>query len=289
MIEYQMQMEKLNRYIFQNCFSMHVFFFFSLSFFFKFFFRMSSPKKQNQLQNAEFSDSQSSRSEQANGENTINLPSIQPRILSPRVNRSSPVSYINDISKTLPKDLVTQCKMIREKRGISHSYVYRLFGEEEAPIFIAKTESSIFSTKFSIIDPITGSKIGAIQSNATSLIYDVTGPNCHFKIEYDENFMGRHGPRSFKVTFLDTEKNQVFVLKPPIVINGEYYQDFHDLATVPSIKNFICVAQNNFAQEVCIFVRNPDNTFTLRITDPFSLYHAFCLALTSLHTGLFHR
>jgi hypothetical protein len=224
-----------------------------------------------------------------NDDSTANLISIHPEIISPRINRTTPVSFIKDVTSELPSNMVTQCIMIREKRGISLSYVYQLFAEENEPIFTAKTESTLFSTRFSIIEPVRGSRIGFIQSNVTSLIYNVTGPNCEFKIEYNENFLGRHGPRSFKVTLQDEERNKVFVLKPPIVINGEYYQNFKDLVTVPSIKNFICVAEKNFSHEVCVFVRNPNNTFTLRVTKPFSLFHGFCLALTSLHTGIFHR
>ena len=249
---------------------------------------MSSPKK-SARKTTKTASSDSSRSEAAQDDATVNLLSIQPRYLSPRVNRTTQIGFIKDVTQELPGDSIIACKMQRERRGLSLSYEYQLFGEEDEPIFIAKTESTMFSTKFSVIEPISGSKIGYIQSNYTSLIYNVTGPNCEFKIEYAENFLGRHGPRSFKVTFLNGDNHDVFVLKPPIVINGNYYQDFKDLATVPSIKNFICVSEKNFCQEVCVFVKNDDDNFTLHVTKPFSLFHGFCLALTSLHTGLFHR
>ncbi|EAY19706.1 hypothetical protein TVAG_433020 [Trichomonas vaginalis G3] len=246
-------------------------------------------KKSKKTPSINILDDESSRSEAPNGDKNQEIQSIQPRFESPRVDRSSSMSFIKDVTQKLPRNTVTQCKMYREKRGLALSYVYQLFGEEDQPIFVAKTESTMFSTKFSVIETVTGNKIGKIESNITSLVYKVTGPNETIKIEYNENFMGRHGPRAFTMTIEDPERPKIFVLKPPIVLNGEYYQNFHDLKTAPSIKNFICVPQNEFCEEVCIFVRNPDNSFTLRVKEPFSLFEAFALALTSLHTGIFHR
>lgn len=246
-------------------------------------------KKQKKSGSLDVPDDESSRSESGNSYRRSEIQSIQPKFETPRIDRSSSISFIKDVTQKLPKNTVTQCKMYREKRGIASSYVYQLFGEEDEPIFVAKTESTMVSTKFSIIEPMTGNKIGRIESNITSLIYKVKGPAQNITIEYNENFMGRHGPRAFTMTIEDPERPKVFVLKPPIVINGDYFQNFHDLKTIPSIKNFICVPQNEFCEEVCIFVRNPDNSFTLRVKEPFSLFDAFALALTSLHTGLFHR
>ena len=175
--------------------------------------------------------------------------------------------------------------MKREKRGIFKNYYYQLFGEEKNPILTAKTESSLFSTRFSIYEPITGSIIGRIKSDLKSLTYEITGPEISYRVEYIENFLGRHGPRNFKLYLND----HIFQEKPPLIINGDFFQDFHDMTLVPSIKNFVCIDSENFSKEVCLFVKTDQDTFTLRVLEPFSLFIGFTLALTALHTGLYHR
>ncbi|OHT11112.1 hypothetical protein TRFO_04071 [Tritrichomonas foetus] len=209
---------------------------------------------------------------------------------TPTVNRSSQSLYLLDISKSVPKNEIHECYLRREKRGPLGSYIYQLYGEESDPIFTAKTKSSICHTKYVIYEPISGSMIGSIISDRRSLVYDVTGPNnLNFVIEYNENFLGRNGCRTFSVIMNNTP-NKKFISKPPIVISGNYYQDFHDMETVQSVKNFMCVDKDDFTKEVCAFTRTHVNhCFMLRIREPFTMFIGFALALTSLHTGIFHR
>ncbi|OHT11506.1 hypothetical protein TRFO_19050 [Tritrichomonas foetus] len=209
---------------------------------------------------------------------------------SPTVSRLSYETFISDISRSIPDNMINECIMKREKRGPFGIYIYLLFGQDQDPIFTAKNKSSPFHCKFFIYEPISGKLVGTIISDSKGLNYTVSGPESsinNFTVQYGENFLGRNGCRSFELTFSDGSK---FISKPPIVINGNYYQDFHDLNTIQSIKNFVCVDKEDYVKEVCIFVRSSTNDrFTIRISRPFTLFSAFALALTSLHTGIFHR
>lgn len=207
---------------------------------------------------------------------------------TPRVNRSNQTTFIQDVTSPVPSNQIQECIMRREKRGPFGSYVYQFFGQDQDPIFTAKKKSSPFHTKFFIYEPISGKIVGNIDSDSKCINYTIKGPDSiNFTVAYDENFLGRHGCRSFLVVFPDGKK---FISKPPITIAGNYYQDFHDLDTVQSIKNFVCVEKSDYHKEVCIFVRSTtEDCFTLRISSPFTLFAGFALALTSLHTGLFHR
>lgn len=186
---------------------------------------------------------------------------------------------------SVPGMKIHQCYIKREKRGLFGSYFYQLFGKDNEPILSAKTESSLFSTKFTIFEPIGGSIIGKIESDSKSIHYKVKGPNIEYSVDYNENFLGRLGPRNFKLYL----NSHLYQEKAPIVINGDFYQDFHDMPSIPSIKNFVCVDSCDFAKEVCVFVKSSEDVFTLRVSEPFSLFIGFTLALTDLHTGLYHR
>lgn len=203
------------------------------------------------------------------------------------VDSSTHKLFLSDVTRVVPQDESYECIMSREKLNAFGDCVYRCFGKDlNKPIILASTSSSLFCPEIHIKDPVLGNIIGVIKSNYTRLIYDIEGPECKFRVEYDENFLGRHGPRTFRVIF---EDKQIFLLKPPYIVDGRYYQDFHDLEPVPSIKNFICVPQDDLTREVCTFIRKHDNNFVLRVSNPFSLFSGFALALTSLHTGIFHR
>lgn len=211
---------------------------------------------------------------------------VCPHIESPKIEKTKINKFLEDIAKPITKDQIWQCSLRREKRGILCSYVYQLFGEDPEPILIAKSESSPAHAKYAIIEPVTGEKIGYIISDFKRLSYKITGPNCNFTVEYIENFCGRNGARAFKVIL---ENLIVLINKPPILYHGDYYQDFHDLEPMESIKNFILVNQEDFSKEACLFVRLDHMNFAMRLSAPFSIFHGFALALTNLHSGLYHR
>ena len=210
------------------------------------------------------------------------------QLYSPRVDRTSEASYIKDITRPVPSNQIQQCLIKREKRGPFATPFYQIFGEESNPIFIAKNKSSMICVKFLICEPLSGKIIGKIESDSKGLNYKISGPNhCNFDVQYTDNFLGRNGCRSFQVIF---ENDKKFVSKPPMVIDGNYYQDFHDLNTTQSVKNFVLIDEKDEQKEVCVFVKSDTNDFfTLRIAEPFTLFCGFAVALTSLHTGIFHR
>ena len=220
--------------------------------------------------------------------NENNLKIILPiNFIKPRINRNSQFTFLNDIMKINKENIFIKCILKREKRGIFNKYIYQLFSEnEEEPIFIAFNDSNLISTKFNIIETITGNKIGIIESNFSSLYYQIIGSDCNFSIEYDENFLGRNGCRFFKI-FIN--EKIIYLSKPPLIINNDFFHDFHELDIIPSIKNFIIVPENNLNEENLIFAKTNLNEFILKIKSPFSIFHAFSIALTSFHTGLFHR
>jgi hypothetical protein len=174
----------------------------------------------------------------------------------------------------------------REKRGATNSYTYKLLTADTTPVLVGYTKSSLFSSKYTIIDPLIGTPHVMIKSDLKRLRYSVFGSNCQFSVEYQDNFLGLSGSRSFTVTYDDGHR---FVSKPSAFINGHYYLDFHDLDTTESVKNFICVHPRNHSQEFCLLTKNSRGTFTLRVNPPFSILHGFALALTTFHTGLYHR
>ena len=204
---------------------------------------------------------------------------------SPHISRLSQRSLVEDISKQITGHHIQECIMKRERRGIFGHYYYSLLDQDNRTILSAKTNSSLLSTRLLIYEPIAGTLIGRIKSDIKSISYEVSGPEVFYRIEYIENFLGRHGPRNFKLFF----REHMFQEKPPLVVNGEYFQDFHDMKLIPSIKNFVCVDSENFSKEVCLFVKSEKDIFILRVMEPFSLFIGFTLALTALHTGIYHR
>lgn len=252
-----------------------------------------SSNSRHQSSEAEMSsqDNNSKNAEYSSKSSEDMQPPITPvvtRPQSPRINRTNQTSFIQDVTLPVPSNQIQECIMRREKRGPFGSYVYQFFGQDSDPIFTAKKKSSLLHTNFLIYEPISGKIVGNVNSDSKCLNYTITGPDdFKFTVTYDENFLGRHGCRSFVVVFPENKK---FISKPPITIAGNYYQDFHDLDTVQSIKNFVCVDKSDYKKEVCIFVRSTtEDVFTLRIAEPFTLFAGFALALTSLHTGIFHR
>jgi hypothetical protein len=163
--------------------------------------------------------------------------------------------------------------------------VYHLFGYDETPLLVARNKSSAVSTQFRLIEPVSGAEIGWIHSDWRSLVYDVKGPD-PFTIAYGENFLGRNGVRSFRVRL---KTGRTFVVKPTIVLGGEHFQDFRDINVVPSAKNFILVDEQDMSKEVMMFGKTSEVLYEMRVATPFSLFNAFALAMTSLHTGMFHR
>ena len=210
------------------------------------------------------------------------------RPLTPKVSRVSHEKFIEDVISSIPENQIHECFMRREKRGPFGIYQYQLFGDGDNPIFTARKRSTIGHCRYIIYEPTSGKIIGNIVSDAKGLVYNIEGPeSTRVVVKYVENFLGRNGCRSLQVLFGNEVK---YISKPPIIISGNYYQDFHDLTTIQSIKNFILVDEENFTNEVCIFVKSSmKEEYTLRVTRPFSLFIGFAIALTSLHTGLFHR
>ena len=186
----------------------------------------------------------------------------------------------------IQKGNYVQCSIVRQKRGLFNNNFYQLLDPNQNVVFSATEKTRGCSLLYRIIEPKSGNLVGTIISNAKKLNYSVDGLGYNFSIEYTENFLGRNGARSFKMKL---ENGKIFVNRPPILISGEFYLDFHGLNALQSIKNFICVQSDDFSKESCILAKLSDDLFYLQISQPFSLFHGFALSLTSLHTGLYHR
>jgi hypothetical protein len=204
---------------------------------------------------------------------------------SPRVSRQSASAFIKDITGSLNLRQVYRCFMRRERRGPWQSSVVQLYGADPDPMLVARNRSTPLSTKYQIIEPVSGEQIGTIGSDWRSLRFSISGAE-QCKVVYEENFLGRNGTRMFNVILADSRK---FVVKTPIPIRGEYFQDFHEVNVIPSIKNFILVDEGDFSHEVLLFGRVSEMVYELRIRSPLSIFTAFAVGLTTLHTGLFHR
>jgi hypothetical protein len=213
------------------------------------------------------------------------LVTVLPKRGYPVVDRQTVPGFLHDIAKPINANRVAQCYVRREVRGPLAYSVFHLFGYDDTPIMLARNKSSAVSTQYRLIEPLSGVEVGWISSDWRRLNFRVKGADA-FSVCYDENFLGRNGPRNFRVTL---EDQAVYVLKPAICIRGEYYQDFRGLEVVPSAKNFVLVDGADPAKEVVLFGKTSEVLFEMRVSEPFSLFHAFALALTSMHTGLFHR
>jgi hypothetical protein len=214
----------------------------------------------------------------------VPLPVI-PKRESPHVRRQSSSAFLHDISRSVICTRVSTCYVRTEFRGPLRSPVHQLFNDEESPLLVAHTKSNVISTRFRIIAPFSGEQIGWISSDWKSLNYTVSGLK-NFTVSYSENVCGRNGSRNFSVVF---DQEEIFVVKPLIMIDGGSFQDFHDMEAVQSIKNFVLLAKNDFSREVVMFAKLSETLYELRVTFPFSLLSAFALVLTDLHTGFFHR
>jgi hypothetical protein len=213
------------------------------------------------------------------------LTAVVPKRGYPMVDRQTPSAFLQDITKPITASRIAQCYVRREARGPFAYPVFHLFGYDETPLLVARNKSSVLSTKFRLIEPLSGVEIGWISSDWRSLTFEVKGA-AHFTVRYGENFLGRNGLRNFRVTLTE---GKVFVVKPTIMIGGEHFQDFRDIEVVPSSKNFILVDAANMAKDVVIFGKTSEMLYEMRVTGPFSLFHAFALVMTSLHSGMFHR
>lgn len=175
----------------------------------------------------------------------------------------------------------------REKRGPFNSCVYKLISSSKTLLMTATTKSNMFSTKYHIVNQPSGILLAKIDSDWKSLTYAVSGPsNDHlFDITYADNFLGRNGTRSMTIKL----NGRTLITKPPVNIGGCYYQSFGSNDATQSIKNFVLVDKDNYSNEVCVLIRKKDGSFSLRIKDPVTPFHAFCISVTAFHTGLFHR
>jgi hypothetical protein len=190
------------------------------------------------------------------------------------------------VDVTAPLAAASEYAIQREKRGPWGSYANKLLSDGASPLLVAYTRSSLFSTKYSVVAPSTGTPHAMVESDPKGLRYAVTGAHCALAVEYQGNFLGLAGCRSFRVTCADGRR---LVSKPPLLIHGGYYLDFHGMDTAESVKNFICVDPQDQTKEFCLLTRNRRGTFTLRVKPPFSPLCAFALALTAFHTGIYHR
>jgi hypothetical protein len=174
--------------------------------------------------------------------------------------------------------------IIRERRGPLSRFAYKLSNGNPIPLLLALTKSSPFSTRYNIIDPSNGVLQAKIKGGFQAVKYSVKGKDCNFVVEYSQQFMSQCSYRSFTIAFPDGRQ---FYSKPPVSISGNYYLDFHDMESVESVRNFVCLSQQD-SSEVCLLTRSADDKFALRVCEPFTVLHAFCLAMTSFHTGLCH-
>ena len=234
------------------------------------------------LKGHDHSDSYSIADDQ---ENVVMAQNAIVKTTSPKVNRRSQYALMNDISKPMG-DSVVQCCIRREIRGPLRKSVYQLFCEDNIPVLVAKLSSTMCSTQYQIIEPTSGERIGHIKSDFRSLRYTVQSGSSEFEVEYQSNIGGRNGARVFRVRGIG---DRVYCSKPPVVINGNYFLDFHSRDAQPSAKNFVLVPDDDYSKEIVLLIKNTEFLFDLRITGPFSLFTAFALALTSLHTGFWHR
>jgi hypothetical protein len=174
--------------------------------------------------------------------------------------------------------------IIREARGPMRRFVYKLSNADPIPVLLALTKSSPFSTRYSVIDPSNGVLQAKIKGGFKAVKYSVTGKNCTFVVEYSQRFIGQSSYRSFTVAFPDGRR---FYSKPPVSVSGNYLLDFHDMDNIESVRNFICLSQED-GREVCLLARLANGSFAIRVCEPFSVAQGFCLAMTSFHTGVCH-
>jgi hypothetical protein len=88
---------------------------------------------------------------------------VVPKRGYPVVDRQTPSTFLQDIAKPINASRIAQCYVRREVRGPLAYSVYHLFGYDETPLMIARNKSSISSTQFRLVEPLSGTEVGWIR------------------------------------------------------------------------------------------------------------------------------
>jgi Tub family len=75
----------------------------------------------------------------------------------------------------------------------------------------------------------------------------------------------------------------MFETKEPVFINGNFRLNFHGRVSVPSVKNFQLISEDDIDTVVCQFGKVDDNRFHLDFRSPFNAFQAFALALSQFN------
>jgi hypothetical protein len=210
---------------------------------------------------------------------------VIPKRQYPHVNRQSAAVHLRDIQQSVSSGRISVCFVRAEFRGPLRKPVHHLLGYDDNPLLVAHDQSSAMSTQYRVISPLSGDQVGYVKSDWRRLRHKVKGID-RLVVTYSENAFGRHGRRDFTVLF---EDGRLFVVKPPVKVSGQYVQNFHDIEAVASIRNFVLFERDNFGRDVIAFAKLSPVLYELRVAAPFSLFKAFCLALTAVHVGFFQR
>lgn len=75
----------------------------------------------------------------------------------------------------------------------------------------------------------------------------------------------------------------MFETKEPVFINGNFRLNFHGRVSVPSVKNFQLISEDDIDTVVCQFGKVDDDRFHLDFKSPFNAFQAFALALSQFN------